>query len=358
MEGQSRLKGFEKSALILAGGRGARFWPLSRLNKPKQLHDLLNIGIPIIEATIQRLNNIVSKEQIFLSTRSDLKESILKLNIVDETQVFLEPTPQNTAPAIAMAAATLFNKYGDRILITLPSDHYVYPIETFQKQLLDASEVAWDRGSLVCFGIPPNRAATGYGYLQMSECLEKNAFLVTRFVEKPNKETAEEYIKLGNYYWNAGIFVCRLSSILEAIQMHLPKLWKQLAIYTEFVGTAEEENARNKFFLGVDPISIDYGVMEHHNNVLGIKAAFEWDDLGTWDSLKKFLLRLGDNWTSNEDITALNARENIIYANGKRIVLLDVENLIIVDTKDTLFITERGSAEKVGDIISLLPNKD
>ncbi|OGQ35680.1 MAG: hypothetical protein A3F16_00625 [Deltaproteobacteria bacterium RIFCSPHIGHO2_12_FULL_43_9] len=352
------LCNFEKSALILAGGRGIRFWPLSRFNNPKQFHDLLGKGKPILESTVKRLNGVVSKDQIFISTRGSLKESISNLNIVDKHQILCEPMLKNTAPAIAIAAFRLFKEYGDRILMVLPSDHMVEPVETFQRQLNEASKIAWERRALVCFGITPTRIATGYGYIQMGENLDGDSFSVKCFVEKPNKTTAEAYIKAGNFFWNAGIFVWRLSAILDAIKRELPSIWCALTEYEKSIGTDLEDVARDRFFLDVDPISIDFGVMEHHDNLIGIRAAFDWDDLGTWESLVRILPKRGENWSNNDKLITLNAIDNIVHVMNKRVALLDVDNLVIVDTEDTIFIASRGSAEKVMDLVSLLPERD
>lgn len=352
------LYNFEKSALILAGGRGVRFWPLSRLNNPKQFHDLLGEGRPILESTVKRLNGVVSKDQIFISTRENLRKSINDLKIVDKHQILCEPRLKNTAPAIAIAAFRLFKEHGDRILMVLPSDHMVEPTETFQRQLQEASNIAWEKRSLICFGITPTRIATGYGYIQMNECLEGDSFSVKRFVEKPNKATAEAYIKSGDFFWNAGIFVWRLTSILDAIKRYLPAIWNALSEYGKYIGTRYEEEARDRFFLNVDPISIDFGVMERHDNLIGIRAAFDWDDLGTWESLVRILPKRGENWSNKDKLTTLNAIDNIVHVMDKRVALLDVDNLVIVDTEDTIFIASRRSAERVGDLVSLLPERD
>lgn len=352
MEEQDKI---ERSALILAGGSGIRFWPLSRLSNPKQFHDLLGEGKAIVESTVKRLNGLVSKEQIYISTGEHLKEVVHNLNIVDKSQIIYEPKPKNTAPPIALAAFRLFKKYGDRILIVLPSDHLVEPVEAFQRQIMDASNIAWETRSLVCFGIIPTKISTGYGYIQMDKILEGDSFSAKRFVEKPNNTTAEAYIKSGDYFWNTGIFVWRLSAILDAIKKHIPKIWRQLTEYEKYIGKSNEEDAINKYFLSVDPISIDYGVMEHHDNVIGIRAAFEWDDLGTWESLTRILPKRGENWSKNDRLTTLNALDNIVHVGNKRVALLDVNNLIVIETDDTIFVANRRSAEKVGDLVGLLP---
>lgn len=346
---------FENSALILAGGRGVRFWPLSRFRNPKQFHDLLGEGKPIVESTVKRLNGVVSKEQIYICTGENLKELVCNLNIVDKPQILCEPRPKNTAPAIAITAFRLLKKYGDRILIVLPSDHLIKPLETFQRQIIDASRIAWERRSLVCFGITPTRIATGYGYIQMDKNLEGDSFSLRRFVEKPNFTTAKAYIKSGDYLWNAGIFVWRLSAILDAIRKYIPVIWQQLTQIEKHIGTPNEEEKINKYFLNVDSISIDYGVMEHHDNVIGIRAAFEWDDLGSWESFTRILPRRSENWSNNDKITTLNAIDNIVHVENKRVALLDVNNLIVIETDDTIFVANRRSAEKVGDLVGLLP---
>src|SRR3990167_831086 len=317
--------------------------------------DLFGGGKTLIEGTISRIEGLVEKEQVFISTSSDLLHPLKELTHFPLQQFFIEPISKNTAPAIGLAATYIMKKFGDRVMIVLPSDHRIDPISTFQKQIEQAAQLAWERNILVCFGIPPTRPATGYGYIRLSTSLGGDVYSVDKFVEKPDRMTAEGYLAQGNYLWNAGIFIWRASAILEAIHEYLPPLSDLLKEVQKGIGTQREEEAIHHIFKNAPSISIDFGVMEHHQNVFALRAGFMWDDLGSWESLTNYLPREKDNWSNTNELTTLNAQNNIVDVKGKRVALLGVNDLLIVETEDTLLVSSRKDSEKVGELIALLP---
>ncbi|MFC2075370.1 mannose-1-phosphate guanylyltransferase, partial [Bdellovibrionota bacterium] len=317
----NEIKNIPLSVLLLAGGRGTRFWPKSQHSLPKQMLDLLGTGKSMIEETRERVKELVPKEKVFVSTGTDLEEPLSLLLGIPREQIIVEPTPKNSAPAIGLSATYLLKKHGDGVMIVLPSDHHVTPKEIFQQQILKAAELAWERHSLICFGIPPTRPATGYGYLEIGEKLEENSCAVKRFVEKPDLETAKAYLEEGNRLWNSGMFVWRTSAILNAIETHMPKLGEGLKEFSKTIGTEKEQTSLLKLFQDIEPLSIDYGVMEKHDNVSLISAEFSWDDLGSWESLTNYLPKEKDNWSKTKKLISINSKNNLIDVPTKKVAL-------------------------------------
>ncbi len=343
----------KKTALIMAGGRGERFWPKSRQNLPKQFLSLTNDGKTMIQLTVERILPLVDVEDIYIATNTDYKELILEqLPEVPEQNILCEPVGRNTAPCIGLGAIYISSKYTDALMMVLPSDHLIKSNDIFLKTLQQACDVAEDNNNLVTIGITPNYPETGYGYIKMNKSqFCGQAFAVERFVEKPNLALAQNYISSGEYLWNSGMFVWKTSSILNNIRIHLPSTYDGLKTIQQDIGSVQELSTLKKVFPELDSVSIDYGVMERAQNIYTIPGNFGWDDVGSWLAVSRIRGTddLGNTITGNT--LTVKTRNCTIEGTDKLIAAVGVEDLIIVDTKDATLICAKNSA---GDIKKVL----
>lgn len=345
----------KKTALIMAGGRGERFWPKSRKNMPKQFLSLTDDGKTMIQLTVERILPLVAMEDIFVVTNRDYRELVHRqLPELPEENILCEPVGRNTAPCIGLGAVHMEKKYGDAVMIVLPSDHLIKYNTIFLNTLSDACETAEQGGSLVTLGITPDSPETGYGYIKFQpETTLGRAFAVERFVEKPNLETAKEYLASEQYLWNSGMFIWKVSTILENLERYLPETAAGLRRIGEAVGTEQEEPVLEREFQSFSSESIDYGVMEKAENIYIYTGAFGWDDVGSW-------LAVGRIKKSNEfgnivdgNAVTVETKNTIIQGGGKLIAAVGLENMIVVDTEDALLICDQDHA---GDIKKVLEN--
>ncbi|MAH49496.1 mannose-1-phosphate guanylyltransferase [Candidatus Pacearchaeota archaeon] len=310
--------------IILAGGTGTRFWPLSRPDKPKQLLPLIS-DKTLLEQTITRLQPAV--DNMYISTNPNLAQ-IMK-NIVN-TEFILEPEKRDTAAAIGLCA---INFEADDILVFIPSDAHVYPDEEFQKTIKQAINLA--DSDIVVIGIPPANPATAYGYLEVGQ---ENK--VISFKEKPDKETAVEYVKK-DYLWNAGIFVVKVSTLLSLFKEHAQNIYDDLL-------KIKQGQPIEKIYPLIEKISFDYAIMEKAKNVKYVKATFSWSDLGSFDTLEEFIQ--GENKIINGELLHINSKGNIVHSN-KKIALIDCQDLAIIDTDDVLLVCPKKSSQKIKDLV-------
>jgi len=342
-------------AFILAGGRGERLWPLSRLAKPKQLIKIFS-NKTLIEETIERLKNFIPEENIFIVCNSYFAELIHKnLPSTKYMNFIIEPEPRNSAPAIFLAAAFLEKIAPDGNMIILPSDHYISPTDKFQNTLKEAVSLANKNNSLVTIGIKPSYPETGYGYI-----IVKDNFEIERFTEKPDINTANEYIKQGNAYWNSGIFIWNVRTIKNALKKIHPD---EFQVYEEIkkldiekITTGDTGELFSKFVA----TSIDYSIMEKAENVNCIPAQFIWNDVGSWASLEKVVTPDKDNNVLIGDkIISIESNNNIIYDRDNLICTIGVNDLIIVSIDDITLVADKKQAQKVKDILKKIKeNKD
>ena len=272
----------KKYGVIMAGGGGARFWPLSRKVSPKQILNLSGKDVMINE-TINRINPIIPYSQTIIVTNK-LQEKIIKEVIVKDLShknILLEPIGRNTAPCIGYAAMLLRKRVKDAVMCVFPSDHYIKKEDEFLKILDKAIKLAEKTDSLITIGIKPTFPCTGYGYIHMGSEKEKNVYEVKEFVEKPNLQKAEEYLASGNYLWNSGMFIWKVSTILDNIKRFLPKLYDSLLELERYIDTEEEPQMLELIYPKLQSISIDYGIMERSDNVLVIPGDFSWNDVGS-----------------------------------------------------------------------------
>ena len=347
--------------VILAGGSGTRFWPLSRHKKPKQLIPLLT-GRTTLEITIERLLPFIpAKNLLVVTNREQYADVVANLSsYIDAEQIIAEPKGRNTAPAIALAAQILADKAGnDAIMMVFPADHYIGDQERFHAHLQRAAECAAE-DSLVTLGIKPNRPETGYGYIQGGEPLPSNstadlkAFAVKRFVEKPDYRTAAVYLMNGDYFWNSGIFIWKTGVILEEINKITPALGKSLADFAQKSRSEDAQTALEKLYDEVESISIDVGIMEKSLRVTIVPADFSWSDLGSWDSLDELEL---SPFPEKPPVISIGATDNTVYSR-KLTALIDVENLLVVESDDALLICRKGSTQQVKEVVAELDRRD
>ena len=343
------------TALIMAGGRGERFWPKSRKNMPKQFLSLTDDGKTMIQLTVERILPLVEMEDIYIATNKDYKELVRKqLPELPEQNILCEPAGRNTAPCIGLGAVHISKKYDDAVMFVLPSDHLIKFTNMFLTTLREASEVAKNGDNLVTIGITPDYPETGYGYIKFDPHMtEGRAYRVERFVEKPNLEVAKEYLATGEYLWNSGMFTWKISTILKNIERFMPDTYKGLMKIKDAIGTADEESTLEKEFCAMESQSIDYGIMEKANNIYTFPGTFGWDDVGSWLAVERIRKTNETGNVVGGNIITINTHNCIIQGGKKLIATVGLEDLIVVDTEDATLICAKDSA---GDIKKVLEN--
>ncbi len=343
--------------VILAGGSGTRFWPLSRHKKPKQLIPLLT-GRTTLEITVERLLPFIPAANLLVVTNREQYDDVVAnlSSYLDEKQIIAEPKGRNTGPAIALAAQLLADEAGnDAIMMVFPADHYIGDQNRFHAHLKRAAECAAE-DTLVTLGIKPNRPETGYGYIQGGDPLPSNseselaAFTVKGFVEKPDYRTAAIYLMNGDYFWNSGIFIWKTGTILAEINEIIPKLGRSLSDFAQKSRSGNMQSALEQLYDEVESISIDVGIMEKSQRVTIVPADFSWSDLGSWDSLDELEL---SPFSDTPPIINIGATDNTVYSR-KLTALIDVENLLVVESDDALLICRKGSTQQVKEVVAEL----
>lgn len=349
----------KKTVLIMAGGVGERLWPKSRKNMPKQFLSLTGDGESLIQSTVKRISKIVDEKDIFISTSSLYIELIKKqLPQIPLENIIIETDKKNTAPCVGLASVHIQKKYGNVLMIVLPSDHLIKYDTMFIDSICDACSIAEIENKLVTIGIMPQYPETGYGYIKVNDKRKRLAgytsYKVEEFVEKPDFEKAKKYIEKGNYLWNSGMFVWTCSTILNCFNKYLPKMYDGLMEIQEAIGTDKYDDVLEKNFKGFESISIDNGIMEKHNEIYVVPGTFGWDDLGNWLSFSK--VKVPDsfgNITEGEIIT-VNTRNSIVIGGKKLISVVGVNDLVIIDTDDATLICEKGSVQDIKKVLETL----
>ncbi len=334
--------------VIMAGGIGTRFWPMSRKHMPKQFLDILGIGKSFIRSTFERFLPIVPAENFLVVTNGAYKELVLEhIPELNENQVLCEPIGRNTAPCIAYAAYTLKKKNPNARMIVTPADHLIVNETEFYGIINECMEYAERNDALMTVGIRPSRPETGYGYIQKS-----NNDLISRvkcFTEKPHLELAQTFVECGEFFWNSGIFVWTVESIVKAFEKHLPEHHALFAAITDDLGTERELKAIEQVFSECKSISVDYGIMEKADNVYVRCGDFGWSDVGTWGSVYQHSRKdRYANTKSHERCYTYNTRSSIISIPDDKIAVINgLRDYIVVDTDDVLMICPRSEEQNI-----------
>ena len=344
------------TALIMAGGRGERFWPKSRKTMPKQFLSLTDDGKTMIQLTVERISSVVDMEDIYIATNKDYKELVRsQLPGIPEENILCEPVGRNTAPCIGLGAVHMAKKYDDAIMLVLPSDHLIKFNKMFLSVLKDSCDVAEKDRNLVTIGITPAYAETGYGYIKFdSHVMEGRAYKVDRFVEKPSLEVAKEYLETEEYLWNSGMFVWKLSSILYNLERFMPETFAGLKRIQASIGTPEEEDVLRKEFAQFQSQSIDYGIMEKAENIYTVPGTFGWDDVGSWLAVERIRKSNEMGNVVSGNIITVGTHNCIIQGEKKLIAAVGLEDLIIVDTEDATLICAKDSTADIKKVLENL----
>jgi mannose-1-phosphate guanylyltransferase len=348
-------------AVIMAGGKGTRFWPRSRAKTPKHLLDISSERTMIRE-TVDRIKPLVPAERTLIVTgKSHAAELIRQLPEIPPENILIEPVGRNTAPCIGLAALHILRRVPDAIMLVLPSDHRIGDDATFLRIIQAAAGAASQGDALVTIGIHPTGPETGYGYIEQGDPLSAGGadeiYRVRSIREKPPREQAERFLAQGGFSWNSGMFVWKASTIIEAIGRFLPDLEQGLLQIREALGTDREEAVVSAVYKGQRAVSIDYGVMEKAKNVLVVPGAFGWSDLGSWDALWEVSEKDENGNAVRGEFIGVDTANSLIHGNGKLIALVGVKDLLVVETNDALLICRRGRSQDVRKIAEILEKK-
>lgn len=344
-------------AVIMAGGQGTRFWPRSRRKRPKQLLDIVG-SESMIRQTVDRLDPLIKPEDVYVVTgKEHVEELIGHIPHVPSENIIAEPIGRNTAPCIGLAAMRLRRIYPEGVMAVLPADHVILDKEGFLETLRFAGDLAKSGDYIITLGMKPDRPETGYGYIKQGPVVRgqgSGVYKVERFVEKPDKDTAEEYVKSGEYLWNAGMFVFKVSTILRAIEKYMPNLYIGLLRMEPALGTDSQEKALSEVYGELPSVSIDYGVMEKADNVLVIPSTFGWNDVGSWTAIDDLLPRDEHGVVAHAEHISIDTKDCIVYSPKKLVATIGVSNLIVVETEDALLICHKSRAQDVKKVVEIL----
>jgi len=347
-------------AVIMAGGRGTRFWPRSREKKPKHLLDITS-DRTIIQETVDRIKPIIDPKNILVVTgKKQARELKKQLPHVPSGNIIIEPYGKNTAACIGLAALHIQKKSGDDIMAVLPADHAIGNSDEYRKVLSAAIQAAAQPDTLVTVGIKPHSPHTGFGYIERGESCGRisgrEVFRVRSIREKPDMIQAQSFVKSGNFYWNSGMFIWKTSAILDRIERFLPELHKGLVKIKKALVTAHEARTLADVYKKLPSISIDYGVMEKADNVFVFPADFGWSDVGSWDTVYELAVKnpQGNAAACSSEAIFENTQNCYVYSPKKLVAIVGAEDLIVVDTKDALLICKKGFSQNVKKVVEKL----
>lgn len=363
-------------AVLLAGGRGTRFWPRSRTRTPKQLLDIVS-SKSMLRETADRLAPLFAENRLWVVTNEEQAAGVRReLPRVPRKQILTEPVGRNTAAAIGLAAIHLAQEHGDALMAVLPADHHIADATQYRKVVRAAMKIASSPGNLVVLGIPPSHPETGFGYIERAGAATRvegsPAYVVRRFTEKPNAARAKTYVESGRYFWNAGMFFLRVSTFLECLRKYLPKTWHALGELQQFIGTTGYARAVRRIYPRLENISVDYAIMEPATRSLAaygksgkhatervfvLPAKIGWSDIGSWTAVHELLARKRGENVSLGDSFALDATGNFLWSHKKFVAAIGVRDLVVVETHDALLICPRERAQDVGKVVKWLEAK-
>ena len=344
-------------AIIMAGGVGSRFWPVSTVDFPKQFHDMLGSGDTLIQKTFQRLAKIIPTENIYVLTNEKYNDLVLEqLPMIKQEQVVLEPAMRNTAPCILYASLKIQKQNPNALMVVAPSDHWIEDEVAFSNDLIKCFDFCSKKDSLLTLGIQPTFPNTGFGYIEFDKTDQNQIKKVNQFREKPDYETAKTFLESGNFLWNGGIFIWSVSSITKAFQQFQPKMNDLFQKGYATLNTNSEKEFINSQYALAENISIDYAVMESAENVYVLPATFDWNDLGTWGSLHEKLEKDdSNNAIVNATVLLENASNNIIRTDSNKLIIIDgIHDYIIVDKEDVLLLYPKSKEQEIKGIVAKL----
>ncbi|SFJ50648.1 mannose-1-phosphate guanylyltransferase [Olleya namhaensis] len=347
-------------AILMAGGVGSRFWPVSTEEFPKQFHDMLGTGDTLIQKTFSRLSTLIPKENIFILTNEKYNDLVLEqLPEVNQRQVVLEPAMRNTAPCILYASLKIQKENPDAVMIVAPSDHWIEDEDAFTTNVKQAFEYCETNDALMTLGITPTFPNTGYGYIECGEASEEKISDVIQFREKPDYNTAKQFIAKGNFLWNAGIFMWSVSSVIKAFQEKQPGLYELFKTGIPTYNTEFEDDFIRDNYAKAENISVDYAIMESSTNVYVIPATFDWNDLGTWGSLYDKLDKdENNNAVVNAKTLTEDASGNMIRTKTDKVVVVDgLKDYIIVDKDEVLLIFPKSKEQDIKSVLQKVKDK-
>lgn len=336
-------------ALIMAGGKGTRFWPLSTEEKPKQFLNLVG-SKTMIQMTIDRILPIIPIERIFVCTGekyiSLIKEQIPNL---PDRNIIVEPEGRNTAPCIALSALIIKRYYKDSTMVVLPSDHLINDEKRFRELLLLGGRFLENNSDgILTLGMKPDRPETGYGYIQFGEEVELGIKKVNRFVEKPNLQLAKQYLDKGSYLWNGGMFLWKTEHVLKEIKKYIPNTYEVLH-NIESIDENSIQEMINENYNKTDSISIDYAVLEKSDKIFVIPSEIGWDDIGTWKSVERYKKKDEENNIINNNTYVIDSTSNMVVNNNKKIVMIGIDNTMAIETEDTIYIVNKNYMDNLRD---------
>lgn len=346
------MKRFE---VIMAGGGGTRFWPLSRKSRPKQLLNITGSDIMLNE-TIKRLDPLVERENVYIVTNEEQQEILKELIVsgIPFKNILAEPAARNTAPCVLYAASVLQKEHGDGVMCVFPADHHIGNPSEYQRVIAKAADIAENSDHIITIGIRPTFPSTGYGYISRGEMWQEEVWQVGQFVEKPCLEKAEEYVKSGKFSWNSGVFVFRISTILKAFERYLPEMAAQMEELAQAWQTDQWEKMLKDIYPKLQSISIDYGIMEQADNVLVMEGDYGWSDVGSFDALDTVYTPDEQNNISIGETLLIDSGGCIVRSEEKLIALIGVKDLVVVEAEDAILVCPKSQAQNAKKAVETL----
>lgn len=342
--------------VIMAGGGGTRFWPLSRQAKPKQLLNLSGKEVMVNEA-VDRLARLADQEDIFIVTNKTQAAAMEEVTAgrIKPDHILAEPSARNTAACIGYAAMEIVRKYEDGIMVITPSDAFIKDVDEFVRVLNVAVKEAEEHDTLVTVGITPTFPSTGYGYIRYNkDSTNYEAKKVEEFKEKPDLETAKDYVASGNYVWNSGMFIWKASTILKNFENFLPDIYKDIVKIADAMKTPTEKEVINEVYPQIQSISIDYGIMEKSGDVMTVPAEFGWNDVGSFDMLKVMHEEDAQGNVVVGNCVNIDTRNSVVYSSGRLVTTLGLDNVVVVETEDGIMVCSKDRVQDVKKIVDEL----
>lgn len=344
-------------AVIMAGGVGSRFWPASTKEFPKQFLSLFS-DQSLLQETVRRIEPQIPPERVYVITNQDYVELVKKqVPRIPADQIIGEPVAKNTAPCVAAAASIIHQNDEDATMVVLPADHYISQPGAYNRYLATAIEKAQENGGLVTLGIEPDRPETGYGYIQFNESEQEelagnSVYIVEAFTEKPDSDTARDFLKSGNYLWNSGMFIWNTSAVLEEIKQQLPDMYEQ----AHAINNDEGQESIDRFYHACDSISIDYGIMEHAANVFVVPGSFGWNDVGSWKAVYELSEKDENGNVKMHELAHFEQSDNslIFSHSNKMIALAGLENVGVIETDTSILVVNLEKAQTVKHVVNAL----